>query len=61
MTVRGPAAKRWPWVLGSMEAAQAEMERPDVPPRSGAGGAGMLQARRVGAMRGGDTPFMSMG
>ena len=33
----------------------------DVPPWSGAGGAERLQVRRVGAMRGGDTPFMSMG
>lgn len=35
--------------------------RPDVRPGSGAGGEGSPQVRRVGAMRGGDTPFVSMG
>lgn len=46
---------------GAWKLARVVVDRPNGSPWSGAGGAGRLQVWRAGVMRGGDTPFMSMG
>ena len=46
-------------VTGSLKVPRVAVGRPVARPRFGAGGAGRLQVRRAGVMRGGDRPLMS--
>lgn len=54
------SADGWPWAL-ELGGSRAVVKRPNAPPWAGDGGEGILQVRRVGATRGGDTPLVSMG